>query len=204
MVIAAVVSVQTGSAIAVGLFEELGSGGVVLLRIAFAAVILMVLWRPGVRGLSRMTVRDVALFGLALAGMNLCFYAAIDRIPLGLGVTLEFVGPLGVAVAGSRRPLDGLWVVLAALGVIGLADGGGSAPLDLLGVAFALAAAALWAAYILLSKRTGEPFPAGGVWPSRWFPPRCSRPPPDSPTPVPSSCARSCWGRSRSWPSRPR
>jgi inner membrane transporter RhtA len=92
--------------------------------------------------------------------MNLCIYEAMDRIPLGVAVTFEFIGPLGVAVAGSRRPLDGLWIVLAAAGIVLLADYGGGA-LDPVGVAFALAAGVLWAAYIVLSARTGRIFPGG-------------------------------------------
>ena len=92
--------------------------------------------------------------------MNLCIYEAMDRIPLGVAVTFEFIGPLGVAVAGSRRALDVLWVVLAAAGIVLLADYGGGS-LDPAGVAFALAAGVLWAAYIVLSQRTGTLFGGG-------------------------------------------
>jgi inner membrane transporter RhtA len=103
------------------------------------------------------------VFGLALAAMNLSLYLAIDRIPLGVAVTLEFVGPLGVAVAGSRRLLDGLWVVLAATGVLLLAPLNvlGATDLDPVGVVFALLAGAFWASYILLSARVGGVFPGG-------------------------------------------
>ena len=103
------------------------------------------------------------VFGLALAAMNLSLYLAIDRIPLGVAVTLEFVGPLGVAVAGSRRLLDGLWVVLAATGVLLLAPLNvlGATDLDPVGVAFALLAGVFWASYILLSARVGGAFPGG-------------------------------------------
>jgi inner membrane transporter RhtA len=92
--------------------------------------------------------------------MNAFFYASLDRIPLGIAVTLEFVGPLGVAVAGSRRALDLVWVALAAAGIAllsGFGEGGG---LDTLGVVFALVAGGFWAAYIVLSERTGRVFPA--------------------------------------------
>jgi inner membrane transporter RhtA len=92
--------------------------------------------------------------------MNLCIYEAMDRIPLGVAVTFEVMGPLGLAVALSRRPLDLLWVLLAALGILGLTGPAGGS-LDPAGVAFALAAGALWAAYILLSQRTGALFPGG-------------------------------------------
>lgn len=161
MVVAGVVSVQTGSAVAVGLFDELGSSGVVLLRVGFAAVVLVALWRPALRGLRGATLRDVCLFGVALAAMNLCFYAAIERIPLGIGVTLEFVGPLGVAIAGSRRAVDFAWVALAAAGIALLTPRIGDS-LDLLGVALALAAGGFWAAYIVLSQRVGSALAGGG------------------------------------------
>jgi inner membrane transporter RhtA len=93
-----------------------------------------------------------------LGVMNLTFYEALDRVPLGIAVTIEFLGPLGVAVAGSRRRLDLVWVVLAAAGILLLADPGGDGSPDALGVAFALTAAACWAAYILLAARAGQRF----------------------------------------------
>jgi inner membrane transporter RhtA len=151
--------VQCGSAIAKTLFDDAGPGGVVALRIVFAALVLTLLWRPRVRGHSRSDWVLVGLFGLALAGMNLSFYQALDRIPLGIAVTIEFCGPLGVAVAGSRRLMDALWVVMAAGGILLLAEGGGG--VDIVGVLFALLAAAFWAAYILLSVRAGRAFPGG-------------------------------------------
>jgi inner membrane transporter RhtA len=97
------------------------------------------------------------LFGLVLAGMNLCFYNALDRIPLGVAVTIEFVGPLGVAVAGSRRATDFLWVVLAAVGILALTRGGAHG-VDGVGVLFALLAGAFWAAYILVNARVGQAY----------------------------------------------
>ena len=127
---------------------------------AFAALILVAIWRPRLRGRPRGDVRVAVAFGLALGAMNLCIYEAMDRIPLGVAVTFEFIGPLGVAVVGSRRALDLLWVVLAAVGIVLLADYGGGS-LDAAGVAFALAAGGLWAAYIVLSQRTGTLFGGG-------------------------------------------
>ena len=160
LVLAAAITVQTGAGIAKGLFDRLGPSGTVLLRTAFAAVVLVALWRPRVRGLGRADLTVALLFGLVLAAMNLTFYEAIDRIPLGIAVTIEFAGPLAVAVAGSRRRLDVAWVVLAAAGILLLVrTGGGHANVE--GVAFALVAAACWAAYILLSQRTGRAFPRG-------------------------------------------
>ncbi len=160
LVLAAIASTQFGAAIAKGLFDEVGPAGIVFLRVAFAALVLLLLWRPRLGGIRRENLGVVLLFGIALGGMNLSFYSALDRIPLGITVTLEFVGPLGVAVAGSRRALDVLWVVLAGLGILLLAPLDGGA-LDPLGVALALLAGAFWAAYILLSARTGQAFPGG-------------------------------------------
>lgn len=160
MVVGGVVSVQIGSATAVGLFDELGSSGVVLARILFAAILLVVLWRPALRGISRSTARELVAFGICLAGMNLCIYAAFERIPLGIGVTLEFIGPLGVAIVGSRRAIDLVWVGLAIGGILLLAPGIGGA-LDPVGVGFALAAGGFWAGYIVASQRVGALLPGG-------------------------------------------
>jgi inner membrane transporter RhtA len=130
------------------------------MRIAFAAIILMLLWRPTLRGHERSDLWLAGAFGLTLAAMNLSFYEALDRIPLGIAVTLEFLGPLGVAVAGSRRALDLVWVLLAAAGILLLAAPSGSG-LNAGGVTLALIAGACWAAYILLSVRVGRVFPGG-------------------------------------------
>ena len=152
-----VASVQIGAAIATTLFDELGPAGTVLLRTGFAAVILALLWRPRLRGRPAGALRDAVLFGLALAGMNLTFYAALDRIPLGIAVTLEFTGPFVVAVAASRRASDLLWVALAAGGIVLLSPGiHGS--LDLTGTLLALLAGVFWATYIVLAARVGQAF----------------------------------------------
>jgi inner membrane transporter RhtA len=131
-----------------------------MMRIVFAAVILMVVWRPSLRDHAAPDLWLAGAFGLSLAAMNYTFYQAIDHIPLGPAVTLEFVGPLGVAVFGSRRPLDLLWVVLAAAGILLLVTPGGTS-LNMTGVVLALLAGAFWAAYILLSARVGRSFPGG-------------------------------------------
>src|SRR5918997_5357050 len=156
LVIAAAVSPQVGAAFAVTLFDELGPAGAAFLRLAFAALVLWAVWRPRLAG----DLRLAGAFGVALGLMNWSFYEAIDRIPLGVAVTIEFAGPLLVAVIGSRRPLDGVWIVLAAAGILLLADPGGGST-DAAGVGFALGAATCWMAYIYLSKRTGAAF-AGG------------------------------------------
>ena len=155
LVLLAIASVQIGSALAKGLFDEIGPGGTVFLRLVFAAVVLMAVWRPSPRRRTRRDLELVVVFGLVLACMNMSFYAALDRIPLGAAVTFEFVGPLGVAVAGSRRPLDLVWVALAAAGILLLSDLGAGG-LDGLGIALALLAGAFWAAYILLSAQIGR------------------------------------------------
>ncbi|GIK77261.1 MAG: membrane protein [Actinomycetes bacterium] len=159
LVLAGIASVQLGSALATTLFEEAGPGGTVLLRTAFAALVLAAIWRPALRGMGQTTWRVIALYGACLVGMNLCFYEALERIPLGIAVTLEFVGPLTVAIAGSRSRGDLLWAALAALGILLLAPGIGDG-LDAAGVALALAAGGFWGAYILIAARVGRG-PAG-------------------------------------------
>src|SRR5215213_266288 len=155
LVLGGIASVQFGAAIAKSLFDELGPGGAVFLRVLFAALVLAAIWRPATRGHSRADWRLLAIFGLTLAAMNLAFYESLDRIPLGVAVTIEFVGPLGVAIASSRRLLDLLWASLAAVGILLLSDFG-TADLDGLGVALALLAGCFWAAYILLAVRVGR------------------------------------------------
>jgi inner membrane transporter RhtA len=163
LVIVAAISPQLGAAVAVTLFDELGPAGAAFLRLAFAAVILLAIWRPRLRGERRVTgdLRLAAAFGVALGLMNWTFYESIARLPLGIAVTIEFSGPLLVAVLGSRRPLDLVWVILAAAGSVRLVGPGGETAVDPVGVAFALAAAVGWMSYILLNKRTGTAFPGG-------------------------------------------
>jgi inner membrane transporter RhtA len=160
LVLAAIVSVQIGAAFASTLFSEAGPAGVVMLRLVFGGAALGLLWRPRIRRRSRRDLILIGAFGATLACMNLSFYGAIDRIPLGIAVTLEFVGPMLVAIIGSRRPLDLAWVGLAAAG-IGLLAGGGAGALHPLGVVLALVAGGFWGLYILLSARTGRVYPGG-------------------------------------------
>ncbi|WCB96368.1 Threonine/homoserine exporter RhtA [Baekduia alba] len=152
LVLSGVTSIQFGAAVAATLFDDLGPAGTSVLRLTWAAVILMALVRPRVRGRSARDLRLVALFGLTLGGMNVFFYEALDRIPLGVAVTIEFAGPLGVAVAMSRRRLDLVWAALAAVGIVLLSNPFG-AGLDTVGLVLTLAAAACWAAYILIAQR---------------------------------------------------
>lgn len=153
-VLAGIVSVQIGAAMAKQLFATVGSTGSVALRIAFAAAVLLLIWRPSLR-LSRRAWAVVAGYGLVLGAMNLTFYLALAHLPLGVAVTITFLGPLAVAIGGSRRWLDGLWALLAAGGVVLLADGG-SGDVHLVGILLALAAATGWASYILLSAALGR------------------------------------------------
>ncbi len=153
LVLLGIVSVQVGSALAKHLFSAIGSFGTVALRLFFAAAILMLLWRPSLR-MDRRTWTVVVAYGVILGSMNLCFYLALARIPLGIAVTVEFLGPLAVALFGSRRWLDAFWAVLAAGGVVLLMEGRGD--LDLVGFLFALAAGTCWGLYILVGAALGR------------------------------------------------
>jgi inner membrane transporter RhtA len=152
--------VQFGSALAATLFAQVGPGGAVLLRLLSASIVLLAIWRPPMKGRTRRELLLAVAFGLVLAGMNLTFYSALHRIPLGIAVSIEFLGPLAVAVGGSRRLVDLLWVVLAAVGILALTHGGAH-HLSALGIAFALIAGCLWACYILLNARVGRAFEGG-------------------------------------------
>jgi inner membrane transporter RhtA len=131
---------------------------VVFLRLCLSAVILLAVSRPSLRGRSRTDLAAAVAFGLVLGGMNWSFYEALDRLPLGVAVTIEFVGPLAVAVAGSRRAVDLLWVALAGGGVVLLALRGDKHGVTGVGIGLVLIAATCWGAYILLSKRVGAAF----------------------------------------------
>jgi len=154
LVLAGILSVQFGASVAKSLFDEVSPTTIVWLRLAASALVLMAIARPRMRGRTRDDWLVVLAFGLVLGLMNWAFYQSMARIPIGLAVTIEFVGPLSLAVLGSRRLRDLLWVGLAGTGVLLL----GVQPGDLnwAGVGFALLAGASWAAYILLSAQTGR------------------------------------------------
>ena len=156
MVLASVSSVQCGSALATTLFDQVGPAGAVFLRSLFGSLILLALGRATLRRLRGRQLLDVALFGVALAGMNLAFYESIDRLPLGVAVTIEFVGPLGLAVFGSRRGRDVIWALLAAAGILLLSGGVGGEGIDAVGALLALVAGGFWAFYIVQSARVGR------------------------------------------------
>lgn len=158
MVLIGIVSVQAGAGIAKNLFGVLPPSAVVWLRLLTSAALLLVLARPALRGRTWADWAVVAGFGASLALMNFSIYQAIARIPMGIAVTIEFLGPLAVAVAGSRRKTDVVWVGLAAVGVVLLGRDDGSGTVTLAGVLFALLAAVGWAGYILLSAATGRRF----------------------------------------------
>ncbi|PWI20577.1 EamA family transporter [Streptomyces sp. Act143] len=158
LVLSAGISVQFGGALAASLMPRAGALGVVTLRLVAAAIVLLVVCRPRVRGHSRADWATVIVFGLTMAGMNGLFYQSIARIPLGPAVALEVLGPLALSVLASRRAINLLWAGLALAGVV-LLSGGGFGSLDVAGVLFALGAGAMWAAYIVFSARTGRRFP---------------------------------------------
>jgi inner membrane transporter RhtA len=158
LLLGSIASVQFGSAFAAKLFGQAGPGGVVLLRLGLSAALLLAISRPSLRGRTRADLTAALAFGLVLGSMNWSFYEALDRLPLGVAVTIEFLGPLAVAVAGSRRALDLVWVVLAGGGVALLALRGSHHGITALGVVLALVAGTCWAGYILLSKRVGATF----------------------------------------------
>jgi inner membrane transporter RhtA len=160
LVLVAITSLQFGAALAGTIFDDIGPAGTALLRALFAAIVLQAIWRPSIRGHGPRDLRLVSAFGLVLGAMNLCIYESFARIPLGIAVTIEFAGPLGIAAALSRRRLDLACVVLAAIGIVLLADPGGGA-VDALGVFFALIAAACWAAYILIAQAASRVFSGG-------------------------------------------
>jgi inner membrane transporter RhtA len=158
LVLVSIASVQTGSAVARTVFDVTGPAGITLLRLLFAALLLVALTRPDVRRWDRAQWTATVALGLTMGAMNLVFYAAIREVPLGVAVTVEFMGPLLVALAQTRRAVDLLWVVLAGSGValLGLQDTG-AVPLG--GLVLALLAGLFWGGYILASARVGQVLP---------------------------------------------
>ncbi len=148
---------QLGATLAKGLFPIVGAGGTAALRLAIASIILLAVWRPWHMRFTRRQLSIVVVYGVAMGLMNFFFYLALSYIPLGITMALEFTGPLGVALVASRRAIDFLWISLAALGLAALLPLGlGGAPLSGLGIAYALAAGACWALYIVFGRRAGK------------------------------------------------
>jgi inner membrane transporter RhtA len=157
LVVVGICSVQLGAGIAKNLFDDAAPTTLVWLRLATSSVVLAAVARPTLRGRTARDWQVAVAFGMTLGAMNWAIYESFARIPLGIAVTIEFLGPLALAVSGSRRARDLVWALLAAVGValLGLERG----DLDLTGIGFALLAAAMWAAYILLSADTGRRWP---------------------------------------------
>jgi inner membrane transporter RhtA len=154
LVLIGILSVQFGAAVSKGLFVEIPPSGMVLLRLATSSLILLALARPRLGGRTAADWRPVLALGLALGAMNWAFYESFARIPLGVAVTIEFIGPLAVAAWGSRRPRDLAWVGLAALGIV--LFGVGPTKVDALGFGLALVAGGCWALYIVSTAATGR------------------------------------------------
>lgn len=157
LVAAGLICQDVGASLAVLVFPTVGAVGMVTLRLTFSAIVLLLVARPRLRGHSRADWLTLAAFGVALGGMNLLFYEALERLDLGATVTIEVLGPLVLSVVTSRRASSWLWAALAFVGVVLLSQGGFDS-LDPVGVGFAFGAAALWAGYILMSQRTGGRF----------------------------------------------
>lgn len=154
LVLVGIASVQLGAGFAKLLFDDLDPNGVVWLRLATSAVVLLLWARPRLVGRTRIDWLVAARYGVCLGTMNWAIYQSFSRIPIGVAVTIEFVGPLVLAAVGFRRPRDLAWVGLAAVGVLLLGFERGH--LDAAGVAYALLAGVAWAGYILSSAATGE------------------------------------------------
>ena len=157
LVLIGILSVQVGAVISKGQFGEIAPVGMVFLRLTTSAVILLAVARPRVRGRSGMDWRPVLALGFTLGAMNWAFYESFARIPIGVAVTIEFIGPLSVAALGSRRPRDLGWVGLAAVGIA--LFGVGPTTVDPVGFGLALLAGLCWAIYILSTAATGRRWP---------------------------------------------
>ncbi|RXR03407.1 EamA family transporter [Pseudoxanthomonas composti] len=156
LVLLAIVSVQVGASIAKSLFPAVGAAGAAALRLALGTAMLLIVFRPWRTPLRGLPWRSLLGYGLSLGTMNGLFYQALATVPIGIAVALEFTGPLTLAVLGSRRPRDFLWIVLAVVGLLLLVPWSESQQgVDPLGAAFALAAGACWALYIVFGGKVG-------------------------------------------------
>jgi inner membrane transporter RhtA len=156
--IADVIGAQLAAAVMVPLIHRFGSMPTTGLRMIWAAFFLLLVARPRFAGLGGRRLLAAIVLGVTTASMTFCFYAAVGRIPIGMVVSIEFLGPLTLAIAGSRRLLDLIWAVLAGFGVWLLTRQTGGVAVDLLGCGLALASAVCWASYILLTRRVGRVF----------------------------------------------
>ena len=156
LLLIAMASIQSGASLAKSMFPVVGAQGTTTLRLIFASVIMILLLRPWKAKLTARSLQTVAVYGVALGGMNLLFYMSLQTVPLGIAVALEFLGPLAVAVYASRKAIDFLWIGLAIVGLLLLVPtDAASASIDLMGAGYALAAGVCWALYILFGQKAG-------------------------------------------------
>src|SRR5471030_3175029 len=157
LLLIAMASIQSGASLAKSMFPIVGAQGTTTLRLVFASIIMVLVLRPWRAKFTAKSLRTVVIYGIALGGMNFLFYMSLRSVPLGIGVALEFTGPLAVAIYASRRAIDFLWIALAVCGLLLLIPtGAASASLDLLGVSYALGAGVCWALYILYGQKAGH------------------------------------------------
>lgn len=161
LVVAATISLPLGATVATQLFPTGGAWGVTTVRLILASVLFLLIARPTPWRWSRAAWRDIVLFGISLAGLNGFFFAAVERIPLGVAVAIEFVGPLALAVILSTSRRDMIWISMAGVGlvVLGVESLAGDTSFDVLGLIYAALAGVSWAFYILLSARVGRRLP---------------------------------------------
>ena len=156
LLLIAMASIQSGASLAKSMFPVVGAQGTTTLRLIFASVIMILLLRPWKAKLTARSLQTVAVYGVALGGMNLLFYMSLQTVPLGIAVALEFTGPLAVAIYASRKAIDFLWIGLAIVGLLLLVPtDAASASIDLMGAGYALAAGVCWALYILFGQKAG-------------------------------------------------
>lgn len=156
LLLIAMASIQSGASLAKSMFPLIGAQGTTTLRLIFASIIMLLILRPWRVRVTRNTLRNVIIYGMALGCMNFLFYMALQTVPIGIAVALEFTGPLAVAIFSSRRPIDFLWIALAIVGLLLLLPAGhGGQALDPVGAAYALGAGVCWALYILFGQRAG-------------------------------------------------
>jgi inner membrane transporter RhtA len=166
LVIIAMICVQSGTALAKYIFPVLGASGTVTLRLGFASILILSLFQKNIFKLKKIDYLWSLLYGLCLGGMNLFFYYAIERIPMGLGTTIEFIGPLSLAILTSRKWIDIVWTVFATVGILLLAPWQATNGIDSIGLLFATLAGAFWAGYIFVGKQIStrvEPITAVGI-----------------------------------------
>ncbi|SOD14826.1 EamA family transporter [Pedobacter xixiisoli] len=162
-VLLAITSVQGGAAIAKGMFPLLGATATVTLRIGLSAIILLLAYRPNFKKITATQWKLVSLYGISLGSMNLTFYLSLSRIPLGLAVTLEFIGPLILAIAASKKATDLIWAVMAAAGIALIAPWSGESNVDMIGALLSLVAGGFWALYIIMGGKVSKAMDSGAA-----------------------------------------